>query len=141
MATFNEIMQDYVNLPYSDLLNIAKTSLVELMDALEKNVDKQDTRANAVLILISACIGVDGRFSELEYKFVCDILGQQHDYNGLKNMIAGLGNSEGRDVIDEFLDSCTEIKKPALAFCLCFLAVDETITREEVAFLNKLLDE
>lgn len=140
MATLNEIMQDYVNLPYSDLLAIANRSLSELFSALEKNVSSEQTRTNAVVMLIASCIGVDGRFSELEYKFICDVLGKNHDYNTLKDMAAGLGNSEGRDIIDEFLDSCSEIKKPALVFCLCFLAVDETITREEVAFLNKLLD-
>ena len=141
MATLSEIMQDYVNLPYSDLLAIANRSLGDLVEALEKNVEREDLRTHAVILLMSACIGVDGRFSELEYKFVCDILGKQHDYNSLKSMIAEIGDSEGRDVIDGLLDAFSDIKKPALAFCLCFLAVDETITREEVAFLNKLLDE
>ena len=140
MATFNEIMQDYVNLPYPNLLSIANESLGNLVDALSDNDADDDMKAKVVMMLTAASFGVDGRLSKLEHRFICDILEQENDYEEFSEFVMSLGDSESRDIIDELLDTCPDMKSHALAFCLCLLAVDETITREEVAFIKKLID-
>jgi len=44
-------------------------------------------------------------------------------------------------LVNDMIDACGEDMKAALLmFCLCFTAVDETITREEAAFIAILLD-
>ena len=139
MATLDEILQDYVNLPYSDLLAIANKSLGDLVNALGNNDADDEMKAKVLMTLTAACLDVDGKVSRLEHKFICDILEQENDYDELCDLVASLGDSEGRDLIDELLDTCPDMKSPALAFCLCLLSIDETITREEVAFIKKLI--
>ena len=49
-------------------------------------------------------------------------------------------NEEIFDLVDQMIDACGQDLKNALViFCLCFAAVDETITREEGAYIAKLL--
>ena len=138
MANLNELLQDYVNKSYDELLAFGKIALSNLLDPLQSIFGTQQEVAQVVVIIISACIGVDGKISALENKFVGDLLDNPGDYS---SMIAQLSCEKSRQLTDQLFDSLTgDTKTHLLLFCLSFLAVDETISRDEVAFIKRLLD-
>ena len=137
--TYDQIMQKYVNAPYDVLLTVANDSLSEVMPYFN-GVDDDGNGANIVLPFICTALAVDGRFSELEYKFVCDVTGIQTTYDEFKVFVNSFYTPKWIEAIDNMIDACPEeIKHSLLSFCLAFLAVDETITREENAFIYRLI--
>lgn len=144
MANFNELLQNYVNKSYDELVDLARVSLAVFSDDLQSIFPEDTDSAQVIAIIISSCIGTDGKFSTLEYKFMCDLLGtgDMFSYEDLKAIIEGHYGIESIELTDQLADVLTDDKKAALiSFCLCFLAVDETIERNEVAFVIKLMEE
>ena len=80
-------------------------------------------------------------FFTLRGKFMNDILEADHAYEDTCEMVAALSCSESREIMDNLIDSLpSEAKAAGLTLALCFCAVDETISREEVAYFKKLMD-
>ena len=74
-------------------------------------------------------------------QFLNDMLGGDHSYEDTCEMVAALSRAESRELIDNMIDAMPdEYKASGLTVALCFCAVDESITREEVAFFAKLMD-
>ena len=141
MASFNEILQNYVNKSYDELLFFAQQSFTEVLPDLARSFEGSEGAAKAMMVIVSACLGADGKLTMLEAKFLNDLLGVDDDYESTMQMVAALGDDESRDLVDQLADALPTDKKAALvSFCLCFLAVDETITRDEVAFVVKLME-
>lgn len=138
MATLQELLKDYVNKPYEELLDLARNSVYDISDRLSKDGDTE-IPAQVCFCLTMACIGADGQLSELERRFYKDLLGVNTTYESLsRNALES--NAELATLADRMFDaSGVELKASILSFCLCFLAVDETITRDEIAFINRLL--
>lgn len=134
-----ELLQDFVNEPYENLVSMAKSSINDLLPIF--NEMASDGKGSKFLVaLMATSLAVDGKLTELEYKFVCDILGE-FTYEDVKELAASHYSDEMMDAINGFADSCpTELKSKLLVFCCCFLAVDEKISREEVAFVQKLCE-
>ncbi len=143
MANFSDLLQDYVNKSYDELVSLAKASAAAFSDDLQSIFPDGTDSAQALMVVVSSCIGVDGKFSTLEYKFLCDILGigDKFNYEELKGVIQDHYGPESIALTDSLADVLSNEKKAALiCFCLCFLAVDETIDRNEVAFVVKLVE-
>lgn len=139
MTSYDQLMQNYVNAPYSVLLSVANDSLDKIMPFFSQ-IDDDGNGANIVLPFICTALAVDGRFSELEYKFVCDVTGIQTTYEEFKVFVNSFYTPKWIEANDNMIDACPEeIKHSLLSFCLAFLAVDETITREENAFIYRLI--
>ena len=139
MTSYEQLMQNYVNAPYSVLLSVATESLDKVMPFFSQ-VAEDGNGANVLLPFICTALAVDGKFSELEYKFVSDVTGINSTYEEFKQFVQGFYTIHWIEANDRIIDSCPEeIKHSLLAFCLAFLAVDETITREENAFIYKLI--
>lgn len=139
MTSYEQLMQNYVNAPYSVLLSVATESLDKVMPFFSQ-VAEDGNGANVLLPFICTALAVDGKFSELEYKFVSDVTGINSTYEEFKQFVQGFYTIQWIEANDRIIDSCPEeIKHSLLAFCLAFLAVDETITREENAFIYKLI--
>lgn len=141
MATLKELMQDYVNMSYNDLLNLARKNYANFIGTLRGFFDSDETIAQAILVVTSSCLSADGKLSNSEYAFIKELLGLQQDYETLTRVTAALGDAKGRELADQLADALdTESKAEFLSFCLCIVAIDETISRDEIAFINKLLD-
>lgn len=137
MANLNEFLQDYVNKSYDELLFHARYSLSELVEPLTSIFGTTEDAAQVSLIIISACVGIDGKITGLENKFIGDLTGNPGDYS---DMVANLSGEKARELTDGLVDSLSgDLKSYLTIFCLCFLAVDETISREEVAFIQRLI--
>ena len=133
----NEILQDYVNLSYEELLGVASHAAKTVVPFFNNAVE-DGNGAIFTISFIGTCLASDGQLSALEKKFVCDLFGL--DAQTVEGIVASI-NSEIVRIVDEVFDSIPtdEVKAALLSFCLCFLAVDERISREEVALIQKLI--
>ncbi len=137
MATFNEVLQQYVNLDYSDLLLTAKKSLINILPACEA-VDKENKGYVMLTSVLLSALAADGKLSAKESRFLGDLLEFDSEYI---DKFTDLYDSRMEEVVNAFADNLsTDLKADVITLCICVASIDETITREETAFLNKLLD-
>lgn len=142
MATFREILQRYVNYSYDELLNIGKSNLAALVRSVSKYLEgDQEKTVIAVLMVCNICIGADGNISSKEVRFFNDLLGTKYSSSELSAMVKDFNTREVVEMVDDMADSMTSEEKAALlTVCTCFAAVDETINRDEIALLQKLIE-
>lgn len=137
MSRLNQLLQNYVNMSYDELLDMAKYSLSQFTNTLSRT----GNAAKICAVITAACLGVDGKLTSLESKFLNDILDSNDSYETNLNFVRSLSGDEACRLVDELVDALSADEKAAVvSFCLCFLAVDETITRDEVAFVYRLID-
>ena len=145
MATLNELLQKYVDASYETLLEIANQNFSNLMPVFEEvakkaHGDDNNGGAEIMVPIMCATLAVDGRFTELEYNFFKDLVGSKMSYEQVKSVVANYANEEGFALVDGIFDACgSELKSELLSFVLCFLAIDQTISSEETAFIKRLL--
>ena len=140
MSFMNELLQKYVNMSYEELLELARYSLSELLDPLVADRGRENA-SKTLAVVTAACLGTDGKFSSLEHRFLNDLLGCDSSYEENLRYVRDLGNDEARDLVNNWVDSLSSKQKAAaISFCTCLLAVDETITREETAFIARRMD-
>ena len=140
MTKFDELMQKYVDTDRDTLVKLAQSSLVKLMPVFNEVAD-DGNGAKFIVPVMCASIAADNRFSTLEYKFIKDLLESSLTYDDFMASVRRYSGEEGQELVDKLFDACgTDMKTELLSFCLCFMAVDETITKEETAFVKRLLD-
>ena len=134
-----QILQDFVNEPYEKLVDMAIAAFADIKNTFEKVAPGVDA-SQLMVSLFATSLAVDGKLTELECKFVSDIFNGV-TYNEIKELVEAHHSAEMVAFIDEFVDGCpVEIKSKLLTLCCCFLAVDETISRDEIAFIYKLCE-
>ena len=139
VAKFNALMQEYVDKSYDELFEIANQSLSVAMEAFNK-LAKDGNGAPYVVLFISTVLAMDGKFTELEYKFLNELLGGGVDYNSAKANVQSHYSDEAFDLADKLIDSCPDdFKTVLLMLVTCFAAVDKTISVEEVRYIAKLM--
>ena len=137
--TFNELLQDFVNKSYEELVSIANSALEIIVDGFSK-IQTDSKPADFIVPFIATTLASDGKYTQLEHDFLNSVLETNISYDDSKNFVQSYYNEEIFDLVDQMIDACGQDLKNALViFCLCFTAVDETITREESAFIAKLL--
>ncbi len=138
-STYEQLMQKYVNAPYSLLLSIAVDSINHVMPIFDQIAD-DGNGASVVLPFICTALAVDGKFSDLEYQFVKDVTGLTYSYDEFKTVVQNFYSDKWVAATDKLVDACPdEIKQYLISFCLAFVAVDEKISREENAFIYRLI--
>ena len=136
---YNQLLQDFVNAPYDVLLAVANDSLAKVMPVFNE-IAEDGNGASAVLPFICTALAVDGKFSELEYKFIKDLLEINESYDYFKEVIQQYYSEEWFNAVDRLIDACPdELKNALLSLCLAFVSVDEHISREENGFIAKLM--
>ncbi len=137
MPTLRDLLQDFVNEPYENLVGMAKNAIADLTPIFNE-LAEDGNGAKFVIPFFATSLAVDGRLSELEYKFVCDIFGGM-SYADVKSLVEAHYSDKMVELIDDLADNCpAELKSRLVVLCCCFLAVDETISREEVAFIQRI---
>ena len=137
----NKLLQGYVDKSYDELLEIARRCFGDLSVDLESLFEDESVSAMGIMLIIATCLGSDGKLTSLECNFLRDLLECDHDEKSIMAMVASFNNAKSYEMVDQLADSLPDSKKASLvSFCLCFLAVDETITRDEVAFVIKLME-
>lgn len=136
MATFNDLMQKFVNSDYETLVGFGQQALVKLLPICKK-VDPEHEGFFMVSSIILAAIGADGVLTGLEKKFLGDVMGLK-DEN--VDTFIKMYDSKMVELVDRFVDDINdEIKAHTVMLVSAVCAVDEKISREETAFIHKLL--
>ncbi len=138
--SFKDAIQEYVNLDYEELLCLAKDSLANLIPVFSEIADDGDG-AGYIVPFICASVAVDGKLSRLESRFVSDFVDGQFSEDEVFDMVQEHYNAATFDFVDEIFDNCpVELQTDLMCLCLCICAVDETVNRDETAFLNRLFN-
>ena len=141
MANFEALLKKYVNSSYDELLNLCKANLGELCGILGKYFGEEHT-STTLMILFGTCVSADGKLNGLECKFINDLLGASMSTDEIMNLAKSCVSANGASFIDSIADALPANEKSVLlSACLCFLAIDETITVDEIKFLEKLIVE
>ena len=136
MATFNEVMQSYVNLPYEDLVLIARKALSDLLPIC-KEVDPDHEGILMTSSLVLSALAADGVLSEKEQQFLADVF--EFDTETVGKYMA-MYSPEMVSLADEFADQLSDaVKTDCLTLVIAVAACDETISREETALIRKIL--
>lgn len=137
--TFGDFLQEFVNKSYNELLEIANQAFCLIMEAYDK-INPDGEVADFFLPFIATTIASDGQLTKLEHTFLNDVIEGDLGYDEAKSFAQAYYDPEIFEVVDQMIDACGEdLKYSLVIFCVCFAAVDETITREETAYLAKLL--
>ena len=137
MNNLRDILQKCVNTDYENLVELAQTSLIELLPAC-RLVDPDNDGFLMVSGIILSALAADGVLTNIERKFVCDVLGID---NETFSKFLDLYNSDLADLVDKFADSLdTRTKAATLSLVSAVAACDEKITVEETAFIKKILE-
>ena len=138
--TFSKLLQNYVNKDFDQLLLLANEALGIIAVAYKRVNPEGGAMSNFLLPFIATAVVVDEQYTELEHKFVNSLLESNFTYEEGKACIHTYDGAKVIDLVEQMIDVCGEsVKKALVQFCLCFVAVDETITHEESDYIAKLL--
>ncbi len=130
-------LQNLVNKDYDELLSFAKMAIGKIYPACQA-VDEENNGVLMMTSIILSAIAADGKLTELEKKFIKELLSLTDEQ--LSRYIATY-DSEMAELTDKFADKLTpELKADTVLLVCTVAACDETISREETAFIQKLLD-
>ncbi len=134
--SLNEMLQDFVNKDRDELLFIAKRAMGELLPYCKK-VDPDNDGFFMLTAIILTAIGADGNLSALERSFLRDVLEQDDDT--ISNFIK-MYDKRMFETVDKFADALgSEVKAHVLMLVISVASADETICKEETAFIKKIL--
>ena len=137
----NDFLQDMVNKSYDELLDMARGGLQVIVPKLQARVDDEDMPAQLLIMLMFTALAADGKASDLEAKFISDLF-PGTSYSAAKEATSAHYGEKMAELTDKFVDACNddpELRAALITFTCIFLAVDETISRDEVAFLKRLM--
>ncbi len=138
-AEYRRLLQEFVDSPYQVLVSTGRNMYNKIWPELESMSRSGDCSDLIVAIFATTC-AVDGKFTELEYNFMLDVLKINFSYSDLKSLVEEYTSPKWIETIDTIIDRCDNDTKINIAtLCICLTAVDKTITRDECAFIDKLL--
>lgn len=131
-----DLLVEYVNKPYEELLEMAKYSIGKTYELLADM--EQEKVGNMLIFFLAATLGSDGQLTSLERKFVVELLGVEP---GSVDQVMQAGrNPEVQQLVDNLFDSAPQDLKPVLLmFVVAFICVDESVNRGEYEYVQKLL--
>ena len=132
----NTFLQDFVNREYDELVSIAKTAIGKLYPACAA-VDKDNDGFFMMTSIILTAIGADHTLTAKERALLRDVMNIDDD---TISRYIKLYNSNMAELVDSFADNLSEeIKSHVMILVLSIMCVDEKISKEETAFIHKLL--
>ncbi len=135
--SLNDTLQNLVNKEYDELLGFAKIAIGKILPACQA-VDKDNNGVFMVTSIILSAVAADGKLSAIEKQFIHDLLDLTDEQI---DTFIGMYDSRMAGLTDQFADALTaDLKADVVMLVCCIAACDETISREETAFIAKLLE-
>ena len=139
MSAFQDLLQQYVDMPYDELLKTANQNMDYFIGDIQQKFGTQDGNG-FVAVLIGVCLGIDAKLTELENKFLNDVTGAKNSYAENLKFVQQANTEVARKLVEDVVRRLPKKTRATIcSFCLCFFAVDETVSKEEIAFLERLL--
>lgn len=137
MSKFHEMLQDFVNKDYAELVQIAQGAMVEIMPAC-KVADPENNGVLMCTSIILAALGADGVLTAKERQFLKDVISLD---DAQIDTLIGLYDSRMAQLTDNFADALPqELKVQVALFVVATASCDERISSEETAFIRKLME-
>ena len=137
MASFNELMQKYVNTDYPVLLDLAKEAIRRLTPAC-KQVDPQHDGYYMLSSIILSAVGRDGSLTALEKKLLVEATGMGESQ---VSKFLAMYDPKMPELVNYFCDNMgDDLKADTIMLVTIFAAVDEKICKEETEFIRKLFE-
>ena len=135
MADFYQMMQDFVNKDYDELVAFGKQAFVNVYPVC-KAADKETDGFILMTSILLSAIGADGTLTGLEKQWLRDVMNLNDEQ--IDNLIK-MYDPKMVDLVDTLFDaSPANFKADLMILVLSILAVDEKISKEETAFVKKL---
>lgn len=133
---FNSLMQEMVNKDYDELVAFGKEAVSRVLPACKAVDEEHEGMAMLTAILLSA-VAADGKLTGLEAKYLSDLTGL--DAAGV-DKLTDMYTGKMVELTDLLADKFSkETKADIMILVTCLSACDETISREETAFLRQIL--
>ena len=133
-----EILQQYVDSSYEELVQEVAYSGAKLIARLKELGVTDENALTAVYGYIVTAISADGKVTEKEFQFLQEALNYTREE---LNAVIELGSDpefiEAMDSLFDYHDK--EVCVQTINIVCCLVAIDETINRDEIAFIEKLL--
>lgn len=137
MASFNDMLQKYVDLEYNELVDRAKAVLPDVLTAC-KVIDTENDGLFLLTSVLLSAVGADKVLSATERQFLHDAIFL--DDEGI-DKLAAMYDRRMIELADDFVDAMPDgIMTKITVLMLCLLACDGTITVEENAFIRKIIE-
>ena len=134
---FGTLLQEFVNKDYNELLDLAKQAVARVLPIC-KVVDEKNNGIAALSAILLSAVAADGKLTRLEAQFLGDITGL--DANGV-DKLTDMYTGQMVELTDLLADKMSkENKADIMVLITCLAACDETISREETAFIRKILE-
>ncbi len=138
--TFDQLLQQYVNYSYGELVAIAREGLNGSVPSIRRYFGNDDAASSFLMVLVGSCLGVDGELSVREATFINEVMETNMDVDWLIASATACSDEESFQLVDDVIDALdTDAKLALSSFCISVMAVDETISRSEVRYISKLL--
>lgn len=136
MSKFDELMQKYVDTDHDTLVKLTQSSLSKLLP-LFKQIDPKNDGACMFIAFILSAVAADGTLTYKEKTFLAEVLGTTEAK--VDEMVNLYNGAEG-EVVDKIADQLNdEMKFEVVNLVASIAACDETIKREEAAFIAKII--
>ena len=133
---FGALMQEFVNKDYDELLALAKQAVTRVLPVC-KTVDEQNNGIGALTAIQLSAVAADGKLTRLEAQFLGDIT--DLDAAGV-DKLTDMYTGKMVELTDLLADKFSqETKADIMVLVTCLAACDQTISREETAFLRQIM--
>lgn len=134
--TFEQLMQQYVNYSYDELMAIARNSLNTLIPVCQK-LDPEHKGMFLFTSILLAAVGADRQLSAKERQFIADLTGLDEEKI---NVVIGTYNSDMENLVNTFADKLSgDVKVQTACLISAIAACDGTITYGESDFILKVI--
>ena len=131
----NEVLQDYVNLSYGELLSVAAHAAKTVIPFFNSAVEDGDG-AIFTISFIGVSLASDGQLTEGEWKFIASFIGR-YSYNEALALAGEFYSSEAQEVVKKFIQSFpSEVRDAYIKMCIAVMCVDKRINNGEASFLD-----
>ena len=127
-----------ISLPYPSLENYARINYKIVYDYLSKT-QNNDTALKVVNGSIFTCVAVDGKLSNAETDFICNIM-SGYNKNEVFEIASEFYNKEAQDIVKKLINYLpNDVKEAYVKMCIAVLAVDKKISSIENTFLKNFI--
>ena len=135
MNSWNEMKRELMNKGFEEKLQVAKGALDGSLHVLKRLYPNEWGRV--LFCLFASAIAADGTLSEAEERFIGALL--DLPTHSVKMIAAGY-TAATDDFVDQLVDYLPDEEREALILLVaCVAACDETMTRKESAFVERLI--
>ena len=125
-------------LPYPSLENYARINYKIVYDYISKTQNK-DSASSVVNGCIFTCVAVDGKLSNAETDFICNII-SGYNKNEVFEIASEFYNKEAQDIVKKLINYLpNDVKEAYVKMCIAVLAVDKKISSIENTFLKNFI--